>query len=197
MKDGARGGEGLAARMAAKAAEAVSGGFLQGSQIALRRDENGLWLQAPGLDHPVLITSVRPAFPLSMGPEMLVFSRRRDPDPTGSTNDRHPAEEEIGILRSLSELSPKGQDLLAGEIEKAYFVPRIRRILSIEETFGIQRWEVITDRGARSFELTERSNLRPFDNSRLVIKDVDGNRYLVEDARLLDRRSQQWLDLQL
>jgi len=191
------GGDDLAARMAKKAADAVAGGFLTGALLTLLRDEVGLWVRLPGEEEAVRVTSVRPAFPLSMGPEMLVFYGRRPVAPELAAETPHHHEEELGILRSLGELSAEGQDLLASEIEKAYFVPHITRIVSIEEAFGIQRWEVVTDRGPRSFELTERSHIRPFDNARLVIKDVDGNRYLIEDSRVLDRRSQQWLDLQL
>lgn len=192
------GGE-LAAQVARRALDAMKGGFLRSEEISLRRDASGLWLHLAGEEAPVRVTSVRPAFPLSLGPEMLVFYGRREvgtvaPGPSAEAPE---ADVELGILRSLADLPPEGQDLLAAEIEKAYFVPRILRIHSIEERFGIQRWEVTTDRGRRAFELTERSHLRPFDNARLVVKDVDGNRYLIEDARLLDRRSQQWLDLQL
>ena len=198
---GSRSGDGLVERTARRAAEAVTGGFLNGSEISLTRDAGGvLWLRQPGESEPIQVTSVRPAFPLSMGPDMLVFyGKPSTSDPESGQHHDHGRSvgEELGILRSLHELPTEMQDLVAEEVEKAYFVPRVLRILSIEEEFGIQEWQVTTDRGPRTFEVTERSGIRPFDNYRIVIKDVDGNRYQIADARLLDRRSQQWLDLQL
>lgn len=196
-----QGGEGLVERTARRAAEAVSGGFLNGSEVVLTRDASGVWLRLPDEPEPVQVTSVRPAFPLSMGPEMLVFYGRRKSAETATENsddrNRSAGGEELGILRRLDELPPEMQDVVVEEVEKAYFVPRILQIVSIEEEFGIQQWEVRTDRGPRTFEVTERSGIRPFDNYRIVIKDVDGNRYQIADTRLLDRRSQEWLDLQL
>ena len=178
---------------------ATANGFLAAGSLALTRAADGLWLRLPGDPRPARITSVRPAFPLSLGPRMLVFYGRRarqDPQaPAGQAMEER--DEELGILRSLDDLGPQAQQLLAEEVEKAYFVPRITRVVSIEEQFGVQRWEVETERGPRTFEITERSQVRPFDNSRMVIKDVDGNRYQIADTRLLDRRSQQWLDLQV
>ncbi len=197
----ARTEESLAERTARRAAEAVSGGFLDGSEIRLTREGSTLWLRLPGEEEPIQVTSVRPAFPLSLGPEMLVFYGRKAgeevPEDSAASRGHGAGGEELGIIRSLEELPSDAQELVADEIERAYFVPRILQIRSIEEEFGIQRWEVTTDRGPRTFEVTERSGIRPFDNYRVVIKDVDGNRYQITDTRLLDRRSQQWFDLQL
>jgi hypothetical protein len=190
----------LAERTARQARAAVAGGFLQGAGLRLTRDPAGLWLHLPGESSPALITSVRPAFPLSMGPAMLVFYGRRAHEAGGEDAEGKPGGapgEELGILRSLAELPREAQEMIAEEVERSYFVPRITRILSVDEQFGIQRWQVVTDRGPRTFEVTERSGIRPFDNFRMVIKDVDGNRYQIADLRLLDRRSQQWLDLQV
>lgn len=192
--------ETLAERTARQARAAVAGGFLQGAGLRLTRDSAGLWLHLPGEPSPALITSVRPSFPLSMGPAMLVFYGRRAHADGGEDAAGTPGGapgEELGILRSLAELPREAQEMIVEEVERAYFVPRITRILSVEEQFGIQRWQVVTDRGPRTFEVTERSGIRPFDNFRMVIKDVDGNRYQIADLRLLDRRSQQWLDLQV
>ena len=165
----------------------AAGGFLDGPSIRIERADGQLWLRRADGDRS-RITAVRPAFPLSLGPQMLVFCGRVHPEAP---------EEELGILARLGDLPPESQDLLAAEVEKAYFVPRIRRILSITEEFGVRTWEVVTERGLRTFDITESTQVRLLEPARLVIKDVDGNRYQIEDIRLLDRKSQQWLDLQL
>lgn len=169
----------------------AAGGFLEGASIRIERDGGQLWLVDAERGRR-RISAVRPAFPLSLGPQMLVFYG--PPEGEAATPN---AEEELGILARLSDLSPESQDLLAAEVEKAYFVPRIRRILSITEAFGVRTWEVVTERGLRTFDITESNQVRLLEPARLVIKDVDGNRYQIEDFRLLDGKSRQWLDLQL
>lgn len=171
----------------------LTGVYLDPLHLEIGRDDGGLWLRLPGDTAPRHVSSVRPAFPLSTGPDLLAFFHR----PATVAGAIPAPEEEIGILRSIHDLPHEAQDLLAAEVARVYFVPRILRILSIDEAFGIQSWDVITDRGPRQFELTEHSNLRVFDPYRLVIKDVDGNRYRIDDVRLLDRRSQKLMDLQL
>ena len=169
----------------------AAGGFLDGPRVRIERADGHLWLvQADGVRRR--ISAVRPAFPLSLGPQMLVFYAQPDGQEGPAAS-----EEEIGILARLSDLPVESQDLLAAEVEKAYFVPRIRQVLSITEAFGVRTWEVVTERGLRTFDITESNQVRFLEPARLVIKDVDGNRYQIEDIRLLDGKSQQWLDLQL
>ncbi len=104
---------------------------------------------------------------------------------------------ELGLIADLAQLDRRSRELAAAELERLYFVPRIERVLGIEERFHVPTWEVATDRGRRRFEI--RSGHRDVQvlGSRILIRDADGNRYEIPDYRRLDRRSQLLIDSQI
>ena len=97
--------------------------------------------------------------------------------------------EEIGLIEDLRQLNKADRAVLREELQKCYFMPRITRILSLEGQFGITQWEVETDRGPVSFALRSRYDIVSLDGGRVLIKDVDGNRYEIPDYRKLDPKS--------
>ncbi len=116
------------------------------------------------------------SFPLSLGDHYL--SVRDDKN------------KEIGIIRELSDFSLDQADLVRSELERRYFTPIIQRVDKMKEEFGYIYWEVETDRGARRFT-TKGSHdcILPVGENRLMILDVDGNRFEVPNYRELDLKS--------
>ncbi|MBL9137912.1 MAG: DUF1854 domain-containing protein [Verrucomicrobiales bacterium] len=104
------------------------------------------------------------------------------------------ADKEIGVLVDPDSLPPEDGELLRDALRRRYFVPRVTRILAARERFGTVDWEFETDRGIR--RLTTRnlgeSVHRP-NPGRILLTDVDGNRYDIPDLEGLDGRSQQLL----
>jgi hypothetical protein len=121
--------------------------------------------------------AVRPmrAFPLS-DPEHFVALLDSD----GS---------EVALIEDLAALPERPRELLLQELEKSYFLPQVVRVLEITDDFGIQRWEVETDRGLRVFEVRSREDLRWVYPGQLLIRDVDGNRYEIKRFDDLDTQS--------
>ena len=77
-----------------------------------------------------------------------------------------------------------------GAFSGRYFMPNIRSILSMEEALGIETWKVVTNKGEREFQVRDpRHSVRHMPRGRVLIKDVDGNRYEVPNWRSLDRKS--------
>ncbi len=106
----------------------------------------------------------------------------------------------MGLLVDPRRLDRESRELVLAQADQAYFMPRIIRIVRVEEQMGmgIARWEVETDRGWSSFDVISRSESVWFvGRNRLVIRDADGNRYLIEDLNALDRRSRRLADLYL
>jgi hypothetical protein len=127
---------------------------------------------------------VRPAFPISRPNRFLYFL-----DENG---------DELGLLVDPRGLDRESLDLLLAQADQAYFMPRITRIISVEEKMGIARWEVETDRGWSTFEVVSRGESTWFvGRNKVLIRDADGNRYLIEDLATLDRRSRAFADLHL
>ena len=50
--------------------------------------------------------------------------------------------EEIGIIRRLSDFDDETASLLRSELERKYFIPKIKRILTLRERRGFSYWKV-------------------------------------------------------
>lgn len=105
---------------------------------------------------------------------------------------------EFGVIRSLADFSSEDADIIRHELERKYFMPEIQKILSLKERFGYSYWEVETDRGHLSFAIHDTfRNISRIGDGRLVISDVDGNRYNINDVAALDRASYRKIELYL
>lgn len=100
----------------------------------------------------------------------------------------------LGLVRDLRRLDRDAQKLIEEVMDRRYFMPRIRRIVSLEIRGGVTSWVVETDRGERTFDVRDRDDLRPLPPYRLVIGDVDGNRYEIPDYTALDEDSRYLLE---
>jgi len=97
--------------------------------------------------------------------------------------------EEIALVARPDELDEESRTIVAAALERMYYVPRIRRVDSIKETWGVSHWEVLTDCGYASFEVVDREHIRKLSGGRFLIQDADGNRFEIEDASELDPQS--------
>jgi len=105
--------------------------------------------------------------------------------------------EEVGIVADLKTLDAGSRRLVEAELERCYFVPRIVRVLAVEERFHVPIWDVETDRGRRHFEIRSGQRDVQVSGGRILIRDADGNHYEIPDYRRLDRQSQTLIESQL
>jgi len=128
---------------------------------------------------------VSPAFPITR-PNRFLYLMAEDG-------------KELGLLVEPRRMERESRDLLLAQADLAYFMPQIKRIVRVDEqTGGIAIWEVETDRGWSRFEMVSRGESVWFvGRDRVLIRDVDGNRYLIEDLSSLDLRSRHWAELYL
>ena len=157
---------------------------LDASQTRVRMNAHGeLEVELPGGAVHAGV-KVIPAFPISR-PNRFVHVQ----DAEGN---------ELGVLLEPRRLDRESRDLILAQADQAYFMPRISRIVRVEERMGIARWEVETDRGWSAFDVVARSeSVWYVGKNRVVIRDADGNRYLMEDLAGLDKRSRRLADLYL
>lgn len=105
-------------------------------------------------------------------------------------NDR-----EVGVLRDMDSLDPQSERALQEALDKFYVIPKIIEIKDIYEEYGVTRWDVVTDRGHRIFEVQSRNtDIHLLDNGRVLIRDVDNNRYEIPDYRELSKESYKLLE---
>lgn len=115
------------------------------------------------------------AFPLTMPWRYIILI---------DENDR-----EIGLIRDIGDLDESSMRTLREELEKVYFIPKIKRINRIKEEFGVLIWETETDRGPRRFEVTSRRDEKKIGRRRIIIRDADGNLYDIPNYADLDQKS--------
>ncbi len=122
--------------------------------------------------------NVRPrrAFPLSGKADYVSFLNEED--------------DEVALLAHPHDLDKESRRALEEALAKVYYVAKITRVDDIRETMGVTHWQVQTDRGYAAFEVVERHNIRTLPGGRLLIVDVDGNRFQIDDTGALDERSQ-------
>ena len=131
-----------------------------------RRPTGHVVMVRGGTEH--VVGAVLSAFPLTRAGHMVAV--------------RDEAGEELGMIESLPALDAESRRVLAEVLERSYFMPLVTDIHDIREELNVVTWEVETDRGARTFEVRHvLHNIRRMGRRRIVIKDVDGNRYEVRD----------------
>ena len=109
-----------------------------------------------------------------------------------SVRDEHGGE--IGVISDPGELSKENKKLIEEHLERRYLVPKVTRILSTKERFGTIDWVMETDRGKCRFTTRNlRENSQQPSPGRMIIEDVNGNRYDIPDVNRLSRKSQDLL----
>ncbi|HKX30308.1 MAG TPA: DUF1854 domain-containing protein [Blastocatellia bacterium] len=101
---------------------------------------------------------------------------------------------EVGLIVDPGDLSAENRKLVEEDLERRYLVPAVTRILSATERFGTVDWTIETDRGPRRFTTQNlRENIQQPTPSRIILNDVDGNRYDIRDLNELSPKSQELL----
>lgn len=103
---------------------------------------------------------------------------------------------EICMIRSLSDLGEKTAEILRREAERRYRVFRIKKILSVNQRYGFSYWKIESDDGVREFTVQDTyRSFRKIGGDRATVSDVDGNRYEIPSLSGLDRRSMKKIEL--
>ncbi len=131
-------------------------------------------------DRSYLRVAVLRAFPLS--------------DPSRYLSVRDGKGSEVGLIVDPDALRPEDRALVLHELERRYLVPVVARVVSARERFGTVEWTMDTDRGVVRFTTRNlRENVQRPAPERIILNDVDGNRYDIKDVDALSRASQELL----
>ena len=124
------------------------------------------------------------SFPFNM-PEEYISVQNKD-------------QEELALIKSLSDLPDEAAALVREELERKYYTPKLKKILTLKETRGFSFWQVLTDAGELSFTLQDTSrSIAKISEDRAFIFDICGNRYEIESLKALDKKSYRKLELYL
>ena len=103
---------------------------------------------------------------------------------------------EIGIIQEIDGLDGDAAQMLREELDRKYYTPVIRQILSVKDKFGYSYWKVVTDEGELDFTCRDTfSSLLKIGGTRIFVNDIDGNRFEIPDLEALDRKSFKKIEL--
>jgi ATP-binding cassette subfamily B protein len=149
--------------------ESVVIGRAEDGRLSVKTTPNSSWLP---------VVPVR-AFPLT-APETAI-----------SLLDDHG--HEITWIPRLDELEEQQKQLIESELGLREFRPKLLQIDDIKIKTTHSEWSVVTDRGARVFQIEDDEQIRVLSEHRVIIVDQEGTRYVIDDARELSPHSRKQL----
>lgn len=103
---------------------------------------------------------------------------------------------EIGIIKRIADFGGETGAMLAAELERRYYMPKITQIVKMKEKMGFTNWTVDTDFGRITFSVRDTyKNVVKLSGGRCIITDVDGNRYEIPKLSELDKKSYKRIEL--
>ena len=119
-------------------------------------------------------------------------------DPEGWISVRESEENgrEIGLIEDLSIFDDATKTLIKSQLSLRYFTPVILKVREIKEEFGYSYWNVLTDRGDCRFTC-DQNGVAKLSDTRLLISDVDGNRFEIPSVEALTPKELRMVDLYL
>ena len=103
---------------------------------------------------------------------------------------------EIGMIEKLSLLKPDQQEMIREQIKLRYFIPVITKVLDVKDEYGYAYWHALTNFGVCRFTTRMSGNaVVSLSDSRLMVTDIDGNRYEIPDFYQLSVMERKKLDL--
>ena len=103
---------------------------------------------------------------------------------------------EIGIIETLEDFDEETKEIIREQLRLNYFTPVIKKIMSIKDEYGYAYFHVMTDKGECNFAINMASNaVTKLSDSRLIITDLDENRFEIRDVNALTQKERRKLDL--
>ncbi len=115
-------------------------------------------------------------------------------DPSSYISVADHENKEIGIIHHLSDLLGEQLQTVLEELDRRYYCPEVFEIKSIKDKLGYVYMEMViggkdgkTDKTCAVKDVNR--NIRMLKNEKLIIFDVDGNRYIIPSLEGLDKKS--------
>lgn len=103
---------------------------------------------------------------------------------------------EIGVVEKLSALEEEQAEMLREQLRLRYFTPEITKVYDIKTEYGYGYFHVMTTYGECRFTIhTGGSSVVSLTDTRIVINDLDGNRFEIPDITRLTTSERKKLDL--
>lgn len=119
-----------------------------------------------------------------------------EPDQFISIRTVEERSKEIGVIEDMKKVSGETRKMLEEQLNLHYFTPVIQKVLDIKDEYGYAYFHVLTDRGECRFTINMGGNaVVRLTDTRLLITDLDENRFEIPDVLQLSQKEQRKLDL--
>ncbi len=119
-----------------------------------------------------------------------------EPDKFISVRTAEERSREIGLIEDIKVLPAETAKLIEAQLALHYFTPVIQKVIDIKDEYGYAYFHVLTDRGECRFIINMGGNaVVRLTDSRLLISDIDENRFEIPDVFALSQKEQRKLDL--
>lgn len=119
-----------------------------------------------------------------------------EPDQFISIRTVEERSKEIGVIEDMKKVSRETRKMLEEQLNLHYFTPVIQKVLDIKDEYGYAYFYVMTDRGECRFTINMGGNaVVRLTDTRLLITDLDENRFEIPDVLQLSQKEQRKLDL--
>ena len=103
---------------------------------------------------------------------------------------------EVGIIKSIDHFPSNIISLLEEHINLRYFAPEIIKVNKINEEFGYSYWDTETSAGSCYFTVRMgRGNVVAVTENKVLITDVDGNRFIINDLNALSEKEYRMVEM--
>ncbi|MBP5652000.1 MAG: DUF1854 domain-containing protein, partial [Lachnospiraceae bacterium] len=103
---------------------------------------------------------------------------------------------EIGVIKKLSDIAKDQAELIREQIKLRYFMPEITKVIDVKDEYGYAYWNVITSFGACRFTTgMGGDSVVSLSDARILITDIDGNRYEIRDFNAMTPAEKKKLDI--
>ena len=160
--------------------------YLDTAKIEFKRTEGGLLnMKYEGQEYKAVI--LQRAFPIS-SPWAYVAVK--------GAAEHKDMSKEIGISKDTGTLSAESRKLVEEELRQRYYVPVIRAITSLKDEYGQVYMNIETDAGKKRIVApNSNASFVRLGGDRLMIIDIDGNRYEILSLSAADKKTLRLLEV--
>lgn len=154
--------------------------FLEKTEVKLRYNSNGFLMLTLNGDEKGRVNLKR-CYPFRLPSEYICVIDFED--------------NEIGIIRDINLLDEESAKCAEKELERRYYCPKVDEIKSIKEKMGHFYFDIVIGGKKKTFTVRDISkNMRFSTEDTLLIFDMDGNRYCIENFSKTDPKSRRLLE---
>lgn len=120
-----------------------------------------------------------------------------EPDCFLSVRESIGKKKEIGMIQNLTkDFDKETVAIIRDYLNVRYYMPSIQKIIHVKEEGGHIHFTIMTDHGKTAFTLQSNgSHFTYLDHTRILITDLEGNRFIIPDINQLNSKDMKKLDL--